>query len=205
VAVPFAVLGGASFVRDEMVSPASVGTWKLLNILPDWQWESFALILMIVILGIVFESSYRMVREKSAQIFEYEKAWDRTDKNLMLIREAVLHVAECLRCHSVISEGEKLKKAATKIREIGIEGQAAIWGREYLHESGMFEDHKVITGDMFWHYNLLHLGNVMQADLDLPQTTVDAKINTNAQPQLMYGHLMISKHSIAAMFPRTVQ
>ena len=50
----------AAFVRDEFLSRDQSERYKLLNMLPDWPWEAWAIIFLVGIIFVVLEGSYRL-------------------------------------------------------------------------------------------------------------------------------------------------
>ena len=128
VTVPFALLGVAAFIRDEILPSDSIAKLKLSDVLPAWPWEWFALAFLVLVLIIASESCFRMMREKDKRILLYEEAWDRTDKFLVPINEVLATLVDRLPFPAATSEDRKYELAAAKIREIGADGQMRIVG-----------------------------------------------------------------------------
>jgi hypothetical protein len=68
VAVPYAILGLALLVRDEIIQPKDAARWKLLHLVSlvsVWQW---VLIAFVVTLGVAMESAFRLLRRNAQEI-----------------------------------------------------------------------------------------------------------------------------------------
>lgn len=61
VTIPWAILGTFQGIRDEFLSPENQEKYKLPNVIPDWPWWGWALILLGVICLMVAEGAYRKV------------------------------------------------------------------------------------------------------------------------------------------------
>lgn len=62
----------AAFLRDEFLTGEQKESWKLLNVLPHWSWELWAIIFLAILILVVLEGSYRLDRERQAKISALE-------------------------------------------------------------------------------------------------------------------------------------
>src|SRR5687768_3762635 len=83
VAIPFAVLGVAQAIRDELLAPEKAAQWNLFRIVPNIDWKWYALMLIGVIALILFEGAYRAVRTRENSIAQYASLLTQQDSQLM--------------------------------------------------------------------------------------------------------------------------
>lgn len=198
----FGIMGGVGGLRDEILPPEVSERFRLLQLLPTFPWEWWAIGGLLIALSMFFESCFRMVRPMQQRLSELEIAWDRTDAFLVPISEAVPKVLDTMDFSFGIPESDRMKKVATRFREIGMENQAMLWGREYDEEEKIFAEPREQISPVFWKKNLIDMEAVMSGDLSRAQTTEDPIYSHETQAQPMYGHLQISRRTLLAMFPK---
>lgn len=67
IVTPLGLIGGGQLIRDEFLSPAQRENWRLLNILPDWSWEIWAIIILSLLLVFALEGSFRLFQSLIVQ------------------------------------------------------------------------------------------------------------------------------------------
>jgi len=68
VLIPIALFGTAQLVRDEFLSPETAEKYKVPKLLADVSWHWWIVILLVSILIILMESSYRAIRRRESSI-----------------------------------------------------------------------------------------------------------------------------------------
>jgi len=72
VLTPLAALGYMQTIREEFIGPQEQDNFKLMNIVPDWPWEWWALIGLIITIFIVLESAYKFNKEMQTTLATYD-------------------------------------------------------------------------------------------------------------------------------------
>lgn len=145
--------------------------------------------------------------KKDEELDYLRGAWDRSDRNLIPIREAIEMVAANLAdtWPRGIDQEEKHWRAATKLREIGLENQGVIWGYEAVEPPDVFKSHKVQIPPMFWLKNHIEpeyvFARTSVPDSPVVHTSEDEEFELDRERQPIFGDLRISKKTLAAMCP----
>lgn len=134
-------------------------------------------------------------------------AWDRTDRNLIPIRDAIELVARNLSdtWSGAKDDATRHKKAGAKLREIGKENQIPIWGTQYIEDGEEFQDHKEQIPPFYWNKSRINVGAVMNGlanenDLTI-QTEGDPAYADDVEAPAQYGGLMINRTMLEAACP----
>lgn len=141
------------------------------------------------------------------ELDDLRNAWDRSDRNLIPIRDAIELVAHNLSdtWEGVKDERARHKKAVGKLREIGKENQIPIWGTEYVDDAEEFQDHKYQIPPQYWIKSRIDVEAVMDGmakDGDMHIQTEDDPVyalDYNAPPR--YGGLKINRRMLEAACP----
>jgi hypothetical protein len=64
VLIPVAALGAIATVRDELIQPEKPELFRLARYLPTWPWYVYALIGAAIVVVLILESAYRVVRKR---------------------------------------------------------------------------------------------------------------------------------------------
>ncbi|WP_155744928.1 hypothetical protein [Burkholderia vietnamiensis] len=72
VGVVWFVLTAFSFVRDEFWRPDDESRWRLINLVPHWPLPIWATVTLALLLGWLYESSYRSSAKDKARLSIYE-------------------------------------------------------------------------------------------------------------------------------------
>jgi len=70
VTFPVAILGTLTLFRDELLAPATAEKYRLPNLLPDISWHWWIVILLVLVLAILMESTYRAITRRDGTITE---------------------------------------------------------------------------------------------------------------------------------------
>lgn len=145
--------------------------------------------------------------EQNKKITALDEAWDRTDKNLISIREAMDLIIRRMSSQwpADLTEDAKRKRSAAKLRELGRENQATIWGVEVIDLPSSFQDHKVQIQPWFWNRNIIKPEYVYHCESTPEQPVVhtddDEALPIENELQPIYADLRISKRTLEAMCP----
>lgn len=192
----------------------SVLGYEFVSTLPNW-----ALVLLLfstLFFGRLFlVAPYQIWREQAeaaskanARIIHFQRAWDRSGRHLISMREALEMVAAHLSDQWPInlSKAEKLEKAARKIRELGLEGQIKISGVEQLAEPDIFREIQIEIPPSYWLKAEIIVESVYSGestpDTPVAHTEEDQPIGDISVEEVpIYGDLRINRYALMAACP----
>lgn len=82
--IPFAMLGAFQTIRDEL-PPSWQEKLHLLNILPNWSWQTWVIIPLVIVVFIVLESAYRELLHNQEQILLEQHLTNHEHKNFSIV------------------------------------------------------------------------------------------------------------------------
>lgn len=192
-----ALIAGPIFFREEfgLKFIPEVSPWIVLAcaVIPPMVWAFWGLL----------DNATTMRRE----LDHLRNAWDRTDRNLIPIRDAIELVARNLSdtWSGAKDDTARHKKAGAKLREIGKENQIPIWGTQYIEDDEEFQDHKEQIPPFYWNKSRINVRAVMDGvakgnDLTI-QTEEDPAYANDSEAPAQYGGLMINRTMLEAACP----
>lgn len=205
VAIPGAIgflIATASFLRDRFIP--QLPAIPAIENLPLW---------ILVIVGFIPLCFWMIVglMKTAVQLRRandrLHAAWDRSGRDLISMRQALDTIADNLgdQWPAGLTETEKRRKAAAKIRQIGLENQIPIWGVEFLVGDEVFQDHMVQIPPLAWQKIMVDVDKVY-ASISTPeapqlQTIEDPAFAESRDAPSLYGDLRIKAASVQAAFP----
>ena len=201
--VPILVAGLAAALGYEVV--LTLPSWAL--VLVFFSTHLVGRLLLVV--------TYQMWREQSdaantanSRVERFERAWDRSGRNLVPMREALQLVSANLsdQWPDTLSDTQKLEKAARKIRELGHEGQIKIWGVEQILAPEVFREMQIDIPPSYWRKAEIILEYVLSGestpDNPIAHTDEDHLIAESSIEDIpIYGDLRINRFALEAACP----
>ena len=77
---------------DEALPPEAREKYRFLNILPDWRWESYAIVVLVIVIFVTLEGAYRAVSRKECEVAQVldEYAYTLTLDNLHVDHDSTI-------------------------------------------------------------------------------------------------------------------
>jgi hypothetical protein len=144
------------------------------------------------------------------QLEELSGAWDRSGRDLIPLREAMEIIMENLsdQWGQGPTAEERQRKAAAKVRQIGLENQIPIWGVEWVEDEDgeRFQEHSTQIPPQAWKRMVVDTVSVfgLRSTPEAPviQTCEDTVHLLSAEVTQLYGDLRVKAASIRAAFPK---
>jgi hypothetical protein len=68
VVAPITLIGAIGAVRDEIIAPAHPELYRLFHWLPDWSWQTYLLLVVVIWLLFVLEAAFRAISRRDLQL-----------------------------------------------------------------------------------------------------------------------------------------
>ena len=198
---PLALIGSLQTVRDNFLPTSVVEYYELSWLIPNWPWEWYALIVLLITMVVAFEATFQSSRKIEMRLSELEEGWDRTGKYLVTIDVALQYLSKNLNVITETREDQQLAEAAAKIRELGWENQLKILGQEFDEESNCLQEYSQHIPPHFWKKNRLNVAAIRSGKINLPQTQEDNMVPVDAEVQPQFGNIRVSRRTLRAMVP----
>jgi hypothetical protein len=146
---------------------------------------------------------------QARRIEELDSAWDRTDKFLIPIKEAILHVANVESAYLGLPEEEKIHRASVKLRTLAHENQMCFWGRkvhvDQFDSQESYDEHHTQVPPSLMVNSMIDESTINESNANLrSRTTADPNYNLETRVPDMFCDLKVSRHTLLGMFPETL-
>jgi hypothetical protein len=212
VAIPGVISSGFAAValgKEHLPEVSWLAAIPTAGTLPIWG------LLLLSIIPLVFWTLVGLLTNSVAlrdRVIDLESAWDRTGRTLVPVRQAMEIIMENLADvwgKDLPTEAQH-RRAAAKIRELGLENQIPIWGKELLGEiddgEDYFQEHAVQIPPQAWKRMLVDtdavFGHPSTEDAPVLQTVEDPAFSLSPDLSQLYGDLRMSSAALRAAFPK---
>jgi hypothetical protein len=139
VVIPVAILGALSEIRDDVISPEDPELYRLVHWLPDWRWQTYLLIIAILVIFFVLESAYRAISRRDNELSALKESKEPERIPLVELREMAAKVGWNIDVHT---SGDAID-LESRLNQAAVDGLINFYGRKY--EIDFREEYKVVS------------------------------------------------------------
>jgi hypothetical protein len=138
-----------------------------------------------------------------------QSTWDRTDKFLITLNEAIFHVIDVEQEYIGLSTDEKVHRASVKLRTLAHENHMCFWGRrvhvDQFNSQESYDEHHTQLPPQLMVYSMIDESTISEKDVNKRnRTIVDPNYNLETRVPDIYCDLKVSRHTLHGMFQKDV-